>query len=91
MKKRALAVLIAGAALLATGASALAATTTVAPGHMDGWAVNNDTCGAATTGTVAFVTGPATPPAGAGSIQLAVGSNGNSLDWAKASREANGG
>jgi hypothetical protein len=37
-----------------------------------------DTCGAATTGSVDFVTGPATPPAGTGSVKLTVGSNGDS-------------
>ena len=49
MSRRALAVLAAGAAALVAAAAAFAATVVVAPGHMDGWAVNNDTCGAATT------------------------------------------
>ena len=78
MKKRAFAFVAAAAAALATGAAILAATVTVAPGHMDGWAVNNDTCGAVTTGSVDFVTGPGTPPAGTGSVQLTVGANGDS-------------
>jgi hypothetical protein len=76
--KRALAVVAAAAAALVAAAAALAATVVVAPGHMGGWAVDNDTCGAATTGSVAFVTGPGTPPAGTGSVQLTVGANGDS-------------
>jgi hypothetical protein len=63
---------------LALAAVAAAATVVVAPGHLDGWAVNSDTCGAATTGSVSFVNGPATPPAGSGSVQFAVGANGDS-------------
>jgi opacity protein-like surface antigen len=78
VKKRALTVVAAAIALLATAAVAAAATVTVAPGHLDGWAVDNDTCGAATTGSVAFVSGPATPPAGSGSVQFTVGANGDS-------------
>ena len=78
MKKRGFAVVAAAVAALASGAAVLAATVTVAPGHMDGWAVDNDTCGAATTGSVAFVNGPGTPPAGSGSVQLTVGANGDS-------------
>jgi hypothetical protein len=66
------------AVALATAATAVAATVTVSPGSPDGWAVNNDTCGAATTGSVSFVTGPGTPPAGSGSLALTVGSNGDS-------------
>jgi uncharacterized membrane protein len=72
MKKRAFALVAVAAAALATGAAILAATVTVAPGHMDGWAVNNDTCGAATTGSVDFVTGPGTPLAGSGSVHFTV-------------------
>jgi hypothetical protein len=71
----ALSVVLAAFALAATAA---AATVVVSPGHLDGWAVNNDTCGAATTGSVSFVNGPATPPAGTGSVQLTVGTNGDS-------------
>jgi len=78
MKKRAISVASAAVAVLATAAVAAAATVTVAPGHMDGWAINNDTCGAATTGSVAFVSGPATPPARTGSVQFSVGANGDS-------------
>jgi len=78
MSRRALAVLAAGAAAHVVAAAAFAATVVVAPGHMDGWAVNNDTCGAATTGSVDFVSGPATPPAGTGSVQFTVGANGDS-------------
>jgi hypothetical protein len=69
--------------------AAAAATVVVAPGQQDGWAVDNDTCGAATTGSVAFVSGPATPPAGTGSVQFTVGSNGDSYPTVRQS-EYNG-
>jgi hypothetical protein len=71
------AVSVAVAAFALAGVAA-AATVVVSPGHLDGFTVNNDTCGAATTGSVDFVTGPATPPAGSGSVKLTVGSNGDS-------------
>jgi hypothetical protein len=78
MKRRVPAVLAVAAAALVAAAAAFAATVVVTPSQLDGWAVNNDTCGAATTGTVSFVTGPATPPAGTGSVQFTVGANGDS-------------
>jgi hypothetical protein len=78
MRKRALTILAAGAATLVAAAAAAAAVVTVHPGHMDGWYRNNDTCGGATTAQIPFVTGPGTPPAGVGSVQFNVGSNGDS-------------
>jgi len=80
MKKRISAVVIAAATALAVAALAVAGTVTVAPGHMDGWAVDNDVCSPSvvTTGSVDFVTGPGTPPAGSGSVQFTVGLNGDS-------------
>ena len=75
---RTVGVTAAAVATLALAGAAAAATVVVSPGHMDGWGVNNDTCGAATTGSVAFVNGPATPPAGTGSVQFTVGTNGDS-------------
>jgi hypothetical protein len=78
MTRFALGAVATAATILTTAAVALAATVTVTPAHMDGWAVDNDTCGAATTGSVAFVSGPATPPAGTGSVRFTVGSNGDS-------------
>ena len=42
------------AALVAAATAAATTTVVVAPGHLDGWATNNDTCGAATTGSVSF-------------------------------------
>src|SRR5438132_1365198 len=81
MTKRALIVLAAGAAALAaSAATALAGTTTVTPAHMDGWAAVHDTCGAASTATTAFVTGPGSPPAGVGSVHFTIGSNGDSYE-----------
>jgi hypothetical protein len=76
--KRKLTMVIAGLAALVAAAVATAATVVVAPGQMDGWTAVNDTCGAATTGSVAFVNGPSSPPAGTGSLQYTVGSNGDS-------------
>src|SRR5881394_817771 len=78
MTKRSLTMLLVLALAFVFSAAAAAATVTVSPGSLDGWAVNNDTCGAATTGSVGFVTGPGTPPAGTGSLALTVGSNGDS-------------
>jgi hypothetical protein len=75
---RMLGALSAALTALALAGVAAAANVVVSPGHMDGWAVNNDTCGAATTGSVAFVNGPAAPPAGTGSVQFTVGTNGDS-------------
>ena len=73
-----LTVLLAGLAALAAATVAAAATVVVAPGQTDGWTAVNDTCGAATTGSVSFVNGPGSPPAGSGSLQYTVGSNGDS-------------
>ena len=73
-----LTVMLVGLAALATAAAAAAATIVVAPGHPNGWTTVNDTCGAATTGSVSFVNGPGSPPAGSGSLQYTVGSNGDS-------------
>ena len=86
---RRMTLLVAVVAALASAAVAAAATVVVAPGQTSGWAVVNDTCGAATTGSVAFVSGPATPPAGAGSAQFTVGSNGDSYPTRR-TRDSNG-
>jgi len=65
---------------LVFAAVAVAATVFVSPAEMDGWAVANGTCGAQTTGSVAFVRGPTSPPgAGGGSLEFAVGVNGDSF------------
>ena len=50
MQKRILAVMIGGIVALATAVVAIAATITVTPANLNGWAVVHDTCGAATTG-----------------------------------------
>jgi hypothetical protein len=71
-------VLAAVLAALVTAAVAAAATVLVSPGHMGGWSVVNDTCGAPSTGSVSFVKGPGHPPQGAGSAKYTVGSNGDS-------------
>jgi hypothetical protein len=78
MRRSSLALIVALVGALAVAAAATAATVTVAPGHLGNWSVVNDTCGAATTGTVNFVSGPGSVPAGTGSVQLTVGSNGDS-------------
>jgi hypothetical protein len=80
MRKRMLAIAIGGLAALAVAAAAYAATVTVTPASLNGWSVVHDTCGAATTGAVGFVTGPATAPAGVGSAQFTIGANGDSYE-----------
>jgi hypothetical protein len=45
---------------------------------MGSWSIVNDTCGGASTGSVSFVNGPGSPPAGSGSAKYTVGSNGDS-------------
>jgi hypothetical protein len=70
------------AAALALSAAALAAGTLVVdPAHLQGWTATHDHCSAATsTGSQGFVNGPATPPAGVGSYQFTIGSNGDSYE-----------
>src|SRR6266540_1226831 len=80
MRKRVIAIMIGGIAALIVAAVAYAATITVTPANMDGWAVVHATCGAATTGSVDFVTGPGIPPAGAGSVRFTIGLNGDSYE-----------
>ena len=69
---RGAAVAAAAAALTSFGlaAPAAAATTTVTPGNLGSWAQESFDCddGAERTGAQAFVEGPETPPAGAGSL-----------------------
>jgi uncharacterized repeat protein (TIGR01451 family) len=57
----------------------IAAQTTVQPADLSGWVIQNATCGAASTGSTSFVTGPATPPLGDGSFQVDIGANGDSF------------
>src|SRR5688572_33054585 len=45
----------------------------VSPGNLDGWVSQTDS-----TATVEFVNGPLLPPCGTGSVELSVGSDGNS-------------
>jgi hypothetical protein len=78
MKNTRYVAVVAALAALIASAVAAAATIVVSPGNLGGFSVNNDTCGAATTGSVSFVSGPATPPLGSGSVKLSVGSNGDS-------------
>src|SRR5438445_11658868 len=83
---RAIAPLAAAAVALATAAVAVAATVTVSPSHMAGWSVNHDSCNSsASTGSIAFVHGPANPPMGAGSVQYTIGSNGDSYETLRTS------
>jgi hypothetical protein len=61
--------------------NAPAALVVVSPSNMDGWTTFNGYCGkteGASTGSVAFVTGPGTPPLGVGSFEFTVGSDGSS-------------
>ena len=54
------------------------ATVKVSPAAMNGWALTQSG-----TATASFVNGPATPPLGTGSVQLAVGADGNSAAQAR--------
>jgi hypothetical protein len=69
VKKLLLAVGVAVAALLVTGTAVAATPVPVVPGNMQGWAFFDDN---GNGGTGALVNGPATPPLGAGSAELAV-------------------
>jgi hypothetical protein len=80
MSKRILAAALGALAALMVAGVALAATVTVTPASLNGWSVVHDTCGAATTGSVSFVSGPATPPAGTGSVRFTTGANGDSYE-----------
>jgi hypothetical protein len=81
MKKRHVLALAAGVVTaLALAGSASAASVTVTPASLHGWSVVHDTCGAATTGSVSFVSGPAVPPAGTGSVRFTIGANGDSYE-----------
>ena len=76
MKNKTLALVVALLAMAALAAVALAATTTVTvtPSNMGGWTVQTSGSGPSVT----FEAGPATPPVGVGSAELAVGPEGNS-------------
>src|SRR5213593_533162 len=52
---------------------ALASTTVVTPSNPDGWTLFQGT----DTAAVGFVSGPSTPPAGIGSLEYKVGTNGD--------------
>lgn len=78
MRSRLLILLAAGVTALVAAGAALAATVTVTAASLNGWAAVNDSCGAVSTGSIGFVNGPGSPPAGSGSVQFTVGSNGDS-------------
>jgi CSLREA domain-containing protein len=48
--------------------------------NLKGWTQQHSTCGAAGTGSQAFVVGPGTPPLGEGSLQFSIGANGDSFE-----------
>ena len=73
-KRVATALVGASIAAIAFGSVANAAgTVVVRPSSMDGWVVQTDL-----TATVTFESGPAVPPLGTGSVELAVGADGDS-------------
>jgi hypothetical protein len=56
-----------------------AVTTPVTAAEPGDWTETSGSCGGTTTATHAYEEGPATPPSGTGSHELAVGTNGNSF------------
>ena len=67
------------AVLLVAATAAAQTTVTVNDNNLNGWSfVPYDGCGGVPTDSTAFVTGPGTPPAGEGSLEIVVGTNGNS-------------
>src|SRR3954451_7776842 len=84
MKKHALGVLIGAAAALSAADVAVAGGP--AKHHNGAFAAVNDTCGAATTGSVSFVKGPGHAPAGRGSVQFTTGANGDSYPTLRTAR-----
>ena len=61
-------------------AAASSTTLVVDGGHAHDWTfVQQGTCGAGDTGSQGFVTGPGTPPTGTGSLEMSVGSDGDSF------------
>lgn len=66
--------------LLAALPGAGAATVVVTPTDLASWQLRHGSCGAPTTGNQTFEAGPASPPLGSGSLQISVGSNGDSFE-----------
>lgn len=62
------------------GGASAATMVVVSPANMDGWAIQDTTCGATNTGTIDFVNGPATPPRGVGSARFTIGSDGDTFE-----------
>jgi hypothetical protein len=81
MRKRLLALAASLTLVLVTASAAVAATVTVTPSNTDGWTAVHESCNAVpSTGSQAFVNGPATPPAGSGSYELRIGANPQSYE-----------
>jgi uncharacterized repeat protein (TIGR01451 family) len=55
-------------------------TTTVMPADLGPWQEQNSTCGVSNTGDTGFQLGPGSPPLGAGSALITVGSDGDSFN-----------
>src|SRR4051812_36542824 len=73
------------AVALAPSAGAATTTEVVTPDNLHGWQqfhLNDETAGCTTTSTGSqdWVVGPSTPPAGVGSHEFSIGSNGNSYE-----------
>jgi hypothetical protein len=73
--------LVAGVLLLTPATAGAATTLVVSAVNAQGWTPQHASCsGGVSTGAQAFVSGPATPPLGAGSYQLSIGTDGWSFE-----------
>ena len=64
-----------------TRPGAVLAPIIVSSGNLSGWTIQDGHCdGGVSTGSVSFVSGPATPPLGAGSARYSVGADGDSFE-----------
>ena len=67
-----------GIGFLAVPGASAATITITKPANLGNWAIQNTTCGAASTAMFDFVSGPAPTPLGSGSARFQIGSNGDS-------------
>ncbi len=80
LRQGVLSTVVVAASLLGAAATASAGTIVVSPSNQSGWTAESAACSGDLTSTQAFVEGPATPPAGAGSRAFEVGANEDSFE-----------